>query len=146
MKKEILDAVLEELKKDAKAYQSELQTLDTNINLDENDLIEIDDISQKDQSTDISDDIQMQTANLDHTIAIVKSYQTISRNEFSPGALVETSEMYLLVGVSLPALRINNKKLIGIPEDTKIYSLLKGKKKGDRFRLGKQEYAILSVS
>ena len=85
MKKQILNAILEELTKDAKAYQSDLQTLDTGINLDEDNPIEVDDISQKDQSTDISNDLQGQALSLDSTIGIVKEYQTISCNEFSPG-------------------------------------------------------------
>ena len=146
MKKQILNAILEELAKTAKAYQSDLQTLGTGINLDENTSIGVDDISQKDQSTDISNDLQGRALNLDKIIEIVKGYQTVSRNEFSPGALVETKDMYLLAGVSLPPLHVNNKKVIGITEDAKAYPALKGKKKGDILYMGNKEYLILSVS
>jgi len=146
MKKDILDAVIERLKKDTKAYQSSLDTLDTGINLDENALIEPDDISQKDQATDIADDLQVQPEILNNTINTVKSYQAMVRNVFSPGALVETDGMYLLAGVSLPPLHINNKKVIGVPEDAKIYPSLQGKKKGDQIQLANQVFTILSVS
>jgi hypothetical protein len=146
MKKQILEAILEELGKGARAYQSDLLTLDTNINLDENASVGIDDISQKDQSADISNDMQARAVNLTNTINTVKVYQTISRNEFSPGALVETRDMYLLVGVSLPPLHVNNKKVIGITENAPIYSLLRGKKKGDNLHMGNTDSPILSVS
>ncbi|MFT3750684.1 MAG: hypothetical protein QM768_20400 [Agriterribacter sp.] len=145
MKKEILDTILVALEKDAKAYQSDLQTFDTD-NLDVNDQTDIDDISHKDQSTDISDDLLPQAARLDNTINIIKSYQAVSRNDCGPGALIETSEMYLLVGVSLPPVHVNNKKVAGITEDAKIYPAIKGKKKGDIFSLGDKDYTILSVS
>lgn len=146
MKKQILNAILEQLSKNAKAYESDLQTLDTGILLDEDASIGVDDISQKDQSTDISNDLQGQALDLDSTIGIIKGYQTVSRNEFSPGALIETQDMYLLAGVSLPPLQVNNKRVIGITEDAKAYPVLKGKKKGDKLYMGKKEYIILSVS
>lgn len=146
MKKDIINAILTDLKENKEAYQSDLQTFNTDIDLDENALVEIDDISQKDQSTDIADDLQPQAAVLSHTINMVTGYQTISRNDCGPGALVETDEMYLLIGVSLPPLRINNKKTVGIPEDAKIYPSLKGKKKGDQIQIGNKNYSILSVS
>lgn len=144
MKKKILDAIINELSNSAKAYRSGLQTLDTD-NLDVNDLVEIDDISQKDQSTDISDDLQVQAATLDNTIDTLKSYEAISRNELSPGALVETTEMYLLVGVSLPPVQVNGKKVIGVTEGGRIYPSLQGKKKGEKFELGTRSFSILSV-
>jgi len=144
MKKKILDAVINELNKTAKAYRSGLRTLDTD-NTDGNDLVEIDDISQKDQSTDISDDLQVQAAMLDNTIDTLKGYKAVSLDELSPGALVETAEMYLLVGVSLPPLQVNGKKVIGLTEGGKIYPSLKGKKKGDKFELGTRSFSILSI-
>jgi hypothetical protein len=146
MKKEILEAILGELKKEADAYQAGFKTLDAAIDLDENTSIGIDDVSQKDQSTDIFDDMQPQAGILDDTISTVKSYQTVSRDEFSPGALVETDKMYLLVGVSLPPLLVNHKKVLGIAEGAKIYPSLKGKKKGDKLRIGNNDHPILSVS
>lgn len=146
MKKDIIDAILAALKKDKNAYQSGFQTLDTDTDIDENALVEIDDISHKDQSTDISDDLQPQAAMLSNTINTVTGYQTIVRSDCGPGALVETDEMYLLIGVSLPPLHVNNKKVAGITEDAKIYPSLKGKKKGDRLQLGNKTYTILSVS
>ncbi len=145
MKKEVLEAILAELGKDASAYQSDLKTFATD-DLDVNEQIEIDDISQKDQSADISDDLQAQAATLANTVSTVKSYLTISRNDCSPGALVETDEMYLLIGVSLPPMQINNKKVTGITEDSKIYPSMKGKKQGDTLQLGDRKYTILSVS
>lgn len=146
MKTVILNAIIGELNKNAIAYKSSLRTLDTDINLDENTLIEPDDISQKDQSTDISTDLQGQAEILNNTINTVESYQAVERTVFSPGALVETDGMYLLVGVSLPPLQINNKKVIGVTENAKIYPSLEGKKKGDQLRLANRVFTILSVS
>ena len=145
MKKEILEAILAELGKDTKAYRSDLHTLDTD-NLDVNEQIEIDDISQKDQSTDISDDLQAQAATLGNTANLVKSYLTVPRNDCSPGALVETDEIYVLIGVSLPLMHVNNKKVVGVREDSKLYPSIKGKRKGDTLQLGDKAYSILSVS
>lgn len=145
MKKEIIEAILMELGRHTEAYQSDSETFDTD-NLDVNEQIGIDDISQKDQSTDISDDLQAQATALDNTASTLKSFLTVSRNDCTPGALVETDEMYMLVGVSLPPVHINNKKVLGVTEDAKIYPSIKGKKKGDTIQLGNEKYFILSVS
>lgn len=145
MKKEILDAILAALEKDSKAYQSDLQTLATD-NLDVNEQIEIDDISQKDQSTDIANDLQAHAAILADKINTVESFKNISRADCGPGALVETDDMYLLIGVALPPLHVNNKKVAGVTEDARIYSSLLGKSKGDSIQLGDKSYTVLSVS
>jgi len=145
MKKEILDAILGELKHNSKAYLAGQQTLNTDIDLDENALVEIDDISQKDQATDISEDLLIPAASLDNLINAVKNFQTVSKNTLGPGALVETREMYLLIGVALPPLQVNGKKVIGVTEGGRIYPSLQGKKQGDKFELGNRSFLILSV-
>ncbi|MFT4154294.1 hypothetical protein [Parafilimonas sp.] len=99
------------MEKNAKAYDYNVGALDADTDLNENILVEIDDISQKDQATDIADDLSEQATRLDHTINTIKRYQTESQNEITPGALVETGLMYLLIGVALPSLQVNDKKV-----------------------------------
>ncbi|HQD09213.1 MAG TPA: hypothetical protein PLQ65_06085 [Flavihumibacter sp.] len=145
MKKEIIDAIVAELNKGAKAYQSNLNTLNTSIDLDEEATIDVDDISQKDQSTDISDDLSARANLLENIINKVKTYASISKDDFSPGALVETSDLYILVGIAFPSVRVHNKKVVGVSEEAELYPELAGKKQGDKITLGKKTYSILSV-
>ncbi|SDD56415.1 hypothetical protein [Niabella drilacis] len=145
MKKEILDVILKTLEKDATGVEQEISTQDTNAGIDTEATTDLDAISQRDQATDIYNLLQQPKETAANTVAIVKKYRDLLRNDVGPGALVETTEHFFLVGVVLPPLEINGKKVAGITTDAPAYANLEGKKKGDEVHLGEADYLILSV-
>ncbi|WP_018629696.1 hypothetical protein [Niabella aurantiaca] len=145
MKKEIMDAILKALEKDTTGIMQEIDTQESNADIDTEATADLDALSQRDQATDIYNLLRQSKETAENTVAIVKKYQNISRNDIGPGALIETTEHFFLVGVVLPPLDINDKKVIGIPLDAPAYANLEGKKKGDEIHLGEADYLILSV-
>ncbi len=140
-----MDAILKALEKDTTGIMQEIDTQESNADIDTEATADLDALSQRDQATDIYNLLRQSKETAENTVAIVKKYQNISRNDIGPGALIETTEHFFLVGVVLPPLDINDKKVIGIPLDAPAYANLEGKKKGDEIHLGEADYLILSV-
>ncbi|ANH82530.1 hypothetical protein A8C56_17505 [Niabella ginsenosidivorans] len=145
MKKEILDAIIKALEKNTTGLKQEINTEEATATIDEAATAEVDALSQKDEAADLSNLLQSPLETTENTISTVKKYQTVSREEIGPGALVETDAHWLLVGVVLPLLEIKGKKVAGVAPDAPAYATLEGKKKGDQVHLGNREYLILSV-
>lgn len=145
MKKEILDAILKTLEQDTAGVAQEIGTQESNADIDTEATADLDAISQRDQATDIYNLLQQPRDIAANTAATVKRYRELSRDDAGPGALVETTEYFFLVGVALPPLEINGKKVAGITTDAPAYANLEGKKKGDEIHLGECDYLILSV-
>ncbi|MCC6286970.1 MAG: hypothetical protein IT249_03725 [Chitinophagaceae bacterium] len=145
MKTEIIGTVIAKLKQNAKSFTSNLNTLNTNADLDENATIDIDDRSQQDEATDIKNRLQEPLAAMENSIDAVKSFTNTVRKEISQGALAETKDTYFLIGVAVPPMEVNGKKLVGVALDAPAYTTLFGKRKGDSFTLGNKTYKILSV-
>lgn len=145
MKKEILDAILKALEKDTTGVEQEIDTQETNAGIDTEATADMDALSQRDQATDIYNLLQRPKETMENTAVIVKRYRGLSRNDIGPGALVETTGYFFLVGAVLPPLEINGKRIIGIATDAPVYTGLEGKKKGDEIHLGDHDYLILSI-
>lgn len=145
MKKEILGAIIKALEKDTAGVVEEIDTQDTNTGIDTEATADLDALSQRDQATDIYNLLQQPREAAANTVAAVKRYQETSRDNVGPGALVETTEYFFLVGVVLPPLEVNGKKVAGIPLDAPAYANLEGKRKGDEVHLGDADYLILAV-
>ena len=145
MKKEILDAIIKALEKETAGVTEEIDTQETNAGIDTASTADLDTLSQRDQATDIYNLLQQPKEAAANTLATVKRYRETSRDNIGPGALVETTEYYFLVGVVLPPLEINGKKTTGVPLDAPAYANLEGKRKGDEIHLGPADYLILSV-
>ncbi|WP_300596354.1 hypothetical protein [Niabella sp.] len=145
MKKEILDAILKALEKDTAGVKQEIDTQESNAVIDTEATADLDALSQRDQATDIYNLLQQPEETAAGTIATVKRYRELSRGDAGPGALVETTEYFFLVGVALPPLEVNGKKIAGITTDAPAYANLEGKRKGDEIHLGECDYLILSV-
>ncbi len=145
MKKEILDAILKALENETAGIEQEIDTQESNAAIDTEATADLDTISQRDQATDIYNLLQQPKDTAENTAAMVKQYRELSRSDAGPGALVETTEYFFLVGVALPPLEINGKKVAGITTDAPAYANLEGKRKGDEIHLGECDYLILSV-
>jgi hypothetical protein len=77
---------------------------------------------------------------------ILESYKNKNCATLVAGALVETEDLYLFIGISTPQFILNDKNVITISEQAPIYSLLKEKVVGEKITIGKIENTILSIS
>ena len=62
------------------------------------------------------------------------------------GTLVETDKNYLLIGISVPAFKFENKDVMSCSEDAPIYKNVKNRKIGDIFEIGKNSFEILKIN
>ncbi|MBO9618668.1 MAG: hypothetical protein J7539_06475 [Niabella sp.] len=146
MKQQILDGIIRQLRQQLNGYQQRIDTLETSAAVDETDTTDLDENSQQDEAATMSSLLQLPQQALEDSISTIETFKTIACSQFAPGALIETDAHFLLIGVSLPTLELNGKKVIGITTKAPVYGALEGKKKGDELHLGKKDYLILSVS
>ncbi|AHF17712.1 hypothetical protein [Niabella soli] len=146
MKQQILDAIILELQQLLSSYQQRIGTLETSADVDAAATTDLDENSQQDEAATMGNLLQPPQQELEDSIGIIKTFGAIPCSQFASGALIETDAHYLIVGASLPPLKVNGKKVVGITPEAPAYTALEGKKKGDELHLGNKDYLILSVS
>jgi len=62
-----------------------------------------------------------------------------------PGAIVMTDHLNFYISVPTDKMEINSESFIGISVKSPIYTVMKGKKKGDEFAFNETKYSILDV-
>lgn len=146
MKEQILDAIIAQLEQNTKSLDVNIDTLDTSADLDENATIDPDDHSQQSEAKDMTQRLQQPIINLENAINELKTYKNLERSIVEQGAVVETDNGTLVIGVSIAPMDLDGKKIIGISEVAPIYSQINGKKAGETLQIGNKEYKILSIS
>jgi hypothetical protein len=114
--------------------------------LNKNEVIDDDDQSHHRQSIEISDQLEEQAhLHADHLDTINKiSFEPTDM--VKPGAVVSVNGRCIVVAVSKPHFKINDRDFIGISTQAPIYKSLEGKKAGDSFEFNNMKFAIEDVN
>ncbi len=114
--------------------------------LNKNEVIDDDDQSHHRQSIEISDQLDEQAhVHVDHLETINKiSFEPA--DVVKPGAVVSVNGRCMIVAVSKPHFKIDDRDFIGISTQAPIYKSLEGKKAGDSFEFNNMKFAIEAVN
>lgn len=126
-----------------KSYKSYLEEAD----IDENETKDLDDMSHQDVATDMRNRAYEQYINANNDLEALQRFQQSSRDTATSGAMVETEDKIFILGIAFKSIDEKVKKeIFGVSSLSPAYQEMEGKKKGDSFTLGKQQYKIKSIS
>lgn len=146
MKSKIFDNIAQQLEKHISQFGESVDTFDTNADIDENETIDMDERSQQDEATDMKQRLERPLEALEHALLQLKSYKKGEESiEAGTGSIVETKESYYVLGIALPPMDLEGKKVLGVSAAAPFYPSIEGKKKGERLKLGDDEQEILNV-
>lgn len=75
----------------------------------------------------------------------LQQFEGVEKDEVSPGALVDTGEKLFFIGSGIANMQIKEKELLGVSIEAPAYRTMQGKKAGDTFALGNENYTIISI-
>ena len=142
----IIDSIIKKKKKIILTIEDSILRYKNASDLDENDSSDPEDFSHQDEAKDMQlryEQMIIQTKNNLEFLAQCKNKICTS---IETGALIETENLYLFIGISLPQFELNNKKVISITEQAPIFNLIKEKSLGKKIVIGTTENTILAIS
>jgi len=144
-RKDILDKIQHNLERNLAELTQALNDYESASNIDEADTLDPEDLSQQ---TEFKEMQMRMKIHLEQVNAQLSRLQELSNKNVSTveaGAIVETNHNFLFIGVSCPSIPMDGKEILGISTETPIYASIKGKMKGDSFKMGKEEYSINNI-
>lgn len=142
----IIKAIIADKEKEIFSWENSARTYNTASDLDENATIDIDDLSQQNQATDLE---RMANAQLDKAkaeLAVLKRYSTHKTDIVEAGALVDVGDKYFFIGPALSNLQAGDKEILFVSEEAPAFATMQGLKKGDVFKLGSNNFKIENIS
>ena len=146
MKSKIFDSIAKQLEQHINQYEESVETFDSNADIDENETIDMDEYSQQDEATDMKHRLEQPLEALQKALLKVRMFAKNEQSDSADnGSIVETSKAYFILGISLPPLVAEGKKILGVSAAAPFYQNIEGKKKGELLTLGEEEQEILNV-
>jgi hypothetical protein len=144
-RKEILEKIEQALERNLAELNRALDDYESASNIDEGDTMDPEDLSQQTEYKEMQMRMRVQIDQTQAQLNRLKELAGKATNTAEAGAIVRTSKNDIFIGVSFAPFRVDDKELIGITTETPVYASLRGKGKGDTFKLGKEEYTIESI-
>jgi hypothetical protein len=145
-KNEVVSKIIEEQKTVIANLENSVSRYRTASDIDEHDSIDPEDFSHQEEAKDMQLRYEQMAIQAKTNLDILESYKNKNCATLVAGALVETEDLYLFIGISTPQFILNDKNVITISEQAPIYSFLKEKVVGEKITIGKIENTILSIS
>lgn len=145
MKEKILNFLITDLEKSVVTFENAIAELKGLSDLDENATKDPEDFSHQNVSRDMEMRYNVQLEQARHDLVAVKQLMHRENSTISPGALIETDKRWFFVGLSSPAIKVNDKELICFTTSAPVYRMLEGKKAGELFTLGKEKFQIVNI-
>ncbi|HZV70739.1 MAG TPA: hypothetical protein VFG10_14390 [Saprospiraceae bacterium] len=145
-KDEILQLVAQEMEKNITEMRNSLNDYEEASNIDEGDTVDPENFSQQSENKEMQYVMQ---GKLDGALATLEQLQEFSGKSFSvarSGALIETDKNYFLLGISFPAVKVGNKELLGISNESPAFNVINGMSSNDTFKLGNNTFTIKAIT
>jgi hypothetical protein len=144
-RKDIIDRIQLSLEKNLAELTQALNDYESASNFDEGDTLDPEDFSQQSEFKEMQLRMKIQLDQVNAQVERLEELANKKVNAIEAGAIVETAQNIIFIGVSFPTIHQDGIELLGITTETPIYASLKGKAKGDSFKLGKDDYSIIAI-
>lgn len=144
-KNNVIKKIIEEQENVISQLENSVSTYSVSSDIDEGDVIEPEDFSHQSEAKDMQLRYEQMLIQAKKNKEFLLSIQDIRCDSIQVGALIETNELYVFIGISLPQFKLNNKNVISISEQAPIYKDLKDKKVGDVITIASNETKIISI-
>lgn len=144
-KEEILQLVTRQMEGNIQELNNSLENYQAASDIDEGDTIDLEELSQQSETKEIQRQLQTQRDIAQAGLELLTDFAGAASTSARSGALLETDKNWFLLGISIPAVQVGDKELLGVSPESPAYSVIIGKTKGEKFKLGNNSYTILGI-
>jgi hypothetical protein len=145
-KLELVKNIIEEQNKVIQNIKHSVSRYKVASDLDENDSIDPEDFSHQGEAKDMQLRFEQMLIQAKNNLENLKKYSTKESVIIEAGALIETNDFIIFIGISIPQFNFNGKTIITLSEQAPIYKSLKNKKIGDVIKIGALESEIIKIT
>lgn len=146
MKKEAIKKKMIELQNSIiRELQEKVEYSHSMVDIDEGDTIDPEDHSNQWLSGEVEQLMKVQLNKAKGNLVKLNTVNFSPKTRVAPGALVETEKFNFFVGFSMIPFECEGLSIVGISEDSPIYSIMANKKKGDQFSFCGNHYTIKNI-
>lgn len=145
MKTEIINLIAEEQKKIIANLEESVSRYKSASNLDDNNTHDPEDFSHQDEAKDMQLRFEQRLNEARINLDAISEMDNVIHTEIENGALVETQDNFIFIGISVPIFKHNGKDIITVSGQAPIFQELKGKKINDTLTIGNKSYTVLKI-
>ncbi|MBW8361820.1 MAG: hypothetical protein K0M56_06475 [Kaistella sp.] len=142
---EIIERIIEEQKKIIDNLQESVNRYKSASDLDEDDTSDPDDYARQTEAKDMQLRFEKMLNEATQNLNLLDSEKEIPHTEIENGSLVETDKNYLYIGISVPVFKVEDKEVISFSGDAPVFQEIKGKKAGDKVKIGENSFEIKNI-
>ena len=141
----ILEKLIAEQRKVIESLQQSVNQYKSASDMDEESTHDPEDFSQQSQAKDMQLRFEKMLSEAEENLSFLMNEKESSHHVIEKGSVIETDKNFLFVGISVPVFDIDGKEVISFSDNAPIYEGFKGKKIGDRVKIGENLYTIQSI-
>ena len=141
----ILEKLIAEQRKVIESLQQSVNQYKSASDMDEESTHDPEDFSQQSQAKDMQLRFEKMLGEADENLSFLMNEKESSHHMIEKGSVIETDKNFLFVGISVPVFEVNGKEVISFSDNAPIFEGFKGKKIGDRVKIGENLYTIQSI-
>jgi len=145
-KSEIINKIIFEQNLVIKNLENSVARYKTASDIDENDSMDPEDFSHQDEAKEMQMRYEQIVLQEKNNLELLENFKTKISSKIENGALIDTEDLYIFIGISLQQFELNGKKVLTISEQAPIYNTIKDKNIGDKITIGSTENTIVSIS
>ena len=146
IKKEVLTLIISEQEKLIKDIEKSVNRYRSASDLDESDTLDPEDYSHQEEAKDMQLRSEQRLIEEKFELEHLKKFKNKKIAVLDHGALVETDEHYIYIGVSIAPFKFENKTIVCVSKNTPIVASLKNKSIGELVKIGENNFTIKSIS
>jgi hypothetical protein len=145
MRAEIINSIIEEQKKIITNLEESVDRYKSASNLDDDNTHDPEDFSHQDEAKDMQLRFEQRLNEAKLNLDAISDSTNNVHTEIENGALIETPDNFIFIGISLPIFKHNGKDIITISGQAPIFQELKGKKVNDSITIGNNSHTIITI-
>lgn len=144
-KEKIKSKMLDILHEKLNDLQSQIETLETSSDIDEDDTIDPEDLSHQTDAQNQINTFNQQVHITENQISFLKSIDFYAFKEPELGAIVQTDKLNFILSIPTLTFEFEGKKYIGVSQESPFYTEVIHKKIGDKMKLGEKTFKITGI-
>lgn len=145
LKQEVKNCIITYQENLIKGLENEFQSFRSGADIDENDVRDADAHSHQSQSAYDEQRVSSQLSRAKVDLEKIKSISDSPSTEVEEGALIETKNLLIHIGIVTSTFNDGGKDIIGISTQAPIYKSLVGQKEGFPFQFAGIDCSIISI-
>ena len=142
----IINIIIEEQKVVIESLKQSVDRYKTASDLDEESTHDPEDFSQQTQAKDMQLRYEKTLREAEQSLAFLEGELKLTHDKIEKGALIETDQNFLFVGISVPPFKFENKEVVAFSDHAPVFQNIKGKSKGDKIEVGSKSLQVIDFS